>query len=121
METNGLDGVEVTKGVLARVGDIKEPVGTRLILAFRCPAFSIRDICVLRNQRTKEGNVPILIFVLFINAAHQRSRRRQDLIDEDEDGLLWRQLDALAYNVDKLAYGEIGGYQVLLFIDRCDV
>ena len=32
--------------------------------------------------------VPVLILVLLVNAAHQGSCRWQDLVDEDEDGLL---------------------------------
>jgi hypothetical protein len=43
--------------------------------------------------------------VLFVDAAHERSAGGQDLIDEDEDGLFWAQLDALADYVDELAYG----------------
>ena len=59
--------------------------------------------------------------MLFVYRAHERSCRRQDLIDEDEDGLLGRQLDALADNVDELADSEVGGNQVFLLIDGRDV
>jgi len=82
------NSLEVTEGILAGVGDVKES---------------------------------ILILMLLVNRTHERGGRWQDLIDEDEDGLLGRQLDALADDIDELAYGEIGGHQVLLFIDRCDV
>lgn len=59
--------------------------------------------------------------MFLVNAAHQRSRRREDLIDEDEDGLLRRKLDALADDVDELANGEVGGDEILLLVDRGDV
>lgn len=64
---------------------------------------------------------PILVLVLLVYRAHQSSRRRQDLIDKDEDGLLGRQLDALPYNVDELANREIGGDEVLLLVDGRDI
>ena len=53
--------------------------------------------------------------------AHQGCSRWQHLIDEDKDGLLRRELDALANNIDKLADGEVGGDQVLLLVDGRDV
>jgi hypothetical protein len=63
----------------------------------------------------------VLVLVLLIDRGHQRGGRRQDLIDEDEDGLLRRELDALADHVDELADGEVGGDQVLLLVDSRDV
>lgn len=63
----------------------------------------------------------ILILVLFVNAAHEGRSRREHLVDEDEDGLLWRELDALADDVNELTNGEICGNQVLLLVDGCDV
>jgi hypothetical protein len=59
--------------------------------------------------------------MLLINGAHERSCRGQDFIDEDEDGLLGGQLDALADNVDELTDGQIRGHQVLLLVDGRDV
>jgi hypothetical protein len=59
--------------------------------------------------------------VLLVDGAHERGGGRQDLIDEDEDGLLGRQLDALADHVDELAHCEVGGDQVLLLVDGRDV
>lgn len=59
--------------------------------------------------------------MFLVNAAHQRSRRREDLINEDEDGLLRRKLDTLADDVDELANGEVGGDEILLLVDRGDV
>lgn len=72
---------------------------------------------------THEGryDVPILVLVLLVDAAHERSGRWQDLIDKNKDGLLWRKLDALADYVDELPNGEIGWYEVLLFVDRRNV
>jgi len=59
--------------------------------------------------------------VLLINRTHEGGSRWQDFIDEDEDGLLGRELDALADYVDELAYGEICGHQILLLVDGRDV
>lgn len=65
--------------------------------------------------------IPILILVFLVNAAHERGGRWQDLINEDEDGLLGGELDALADYVDELADGEVGGDEVLLLVDGRDV
>lgn len=35
-----------------------------------------------------ESNVPVLVLVLLVNAAHEGGSGRQNLVDEDEDGLL---------------------------------
>lgn len=59
--------------------------------------------------------------MLFVDRTHECSRRWQHLIDEDEDGFLRRKLDALADDIDELAYGEVGWYQVLLLVDGCDI
>ena len=64
---------------------------------------------------------PVLILVLFVDRAHECSGGWQDLIDEDEDGLLWRQLDPLTNHIDELADGEIGGHEVLLLVNGRDV
>ena len=66
-------------------------------------------------------HVPVFILVLFVDAAHEGGCRREDFVDEDEDGLLRRQLDALSDDIDELAYGEICGDQVLLLINSSDV
>ena len=63
----------------------------------------------------------ILILVLFVDAAHERSSWREDLVDKDEDGLLRGQLDALADDVDKLSYGEVCRHEILLLVDGSDV
>ena len=63
----------------------------------------------------------VLVLVLVVDGAHERGRGRQHLIDEDEDGLLRRQLDALADHVDELAHGQVGRHQVLLLVDGGDV
>lgn len=59
--------------------------------------------------------------MLFVDAVHQRSRRGQDFVNEDEDGFLGRELDALSDHVDELADGEVGGNEVLLLVDGGDV
>jgi hypothetical protein len=47
--------------------------------------------------------------VLFVDRTHKRSGRWQDFIDEDEDSLLRRKLDALADDIDELPNREVGG------------
>ena len=59
--------------------------------------------------------------MLLVNATHEGSSRGKDLVNEDEDGLLRAELDALADDVDELADGEIGGHEVLLLVDGRDV
>jgi hypothetical protein len=65
--------------------------------------------------------LPILVLVLVVDAAHQSGSRRQDLIDKDEDGLLWGELDPLPDYVDELADGEICRHQILLLVDRRNI
>jgi hypothetical protein len=59
--------------------------------------------------------------VFLIDAAHQGGSWGKNLVDEDEDRLLGRELDALADNVDELANCEICWDQVFLLVDSCDV
>jgi hypothetical protein len=59
--------------------------------------------------------------VLLVDGGHERGGRREDLIDKDEDGLLGRELDALADHVDELSDGEVGRDEVLLLVDGRDV
>lgn len=59
--------------------------------------------------------------MLLVDRRHECCGRRQQLVDEDEDGLIGGQLNALADDVDELADGEVGGHQVLLLVDSCDV
>lgn len=63
----------------------------------------------------------ILVLVLVVDAAHESSSWREDLIDEDEDGFLGAELDALADYVDELTDSKIGGYEVLLLVDGGNV
>ena len=59
--------------------------------------------------------------MLLVDAAHQSSSWWENFIDEDEDGLLWRELDALADDVDELTDGEVGGDEVFLLVDGGNV
>lgn len=77
-----------------------------------------RKIRILNIRDVQET---ILVLVLLVDAAHERSSRWQHLIHEDEDGLLWAQLDALADDIDELADGEIRRDEVLLLIDGSDI
>jgi len=67
------------------------------------------------------SGVEFAYLVLLVYGAHEGSGRRQDLVDEDEDGLFGGQLDPLADNVDELADSEVGGDKVLLLVDGGDV
>ncbi len=59
------------------------------------------------NVRDVEEAILVLVFLVY--RAHKGGSGRQDLIDEDEDSLLGRQLNALADNVDELTDGKVGG------------
>lgn len=62
------------------------------------------------------ANIPVLVLVLLVDAAHQCSSRRQNFVDEYEDSLLGRELDSLANNIDELPNGEVGGNKVLFLV-----
>jgi hypothetical protein len=79
----------LAKGVLARVGDVQEAV-----------------LVLRRLAAAHLKGVTNLVFLVY--GAHQGGGGRQDLVDEDEDGLLRRQLNALTDDVDELADGEVG-------------
>jgi phage-related protein len=68
-------------------------------------------------METKKKDTPVFVLVLFIDRAHERSGRGQDLVDKDEDGLLRGQLDALADDIDELTDCQIRRHQILLFVD----
>lgn len=72
-------------------------------------------------KNVRDVKEAVFVFVLFVYRAHKSGCGGQNLVDEDEDGLLRRQLNALADNVDELADGEVGRDQVLLLVDGCDV
>jgi len=63
----------------------------------------------------------ILVLVLLIDTAHECSSGWQDLIDEDEDSLLRRELYALADNIDELTNGQIGWDEILLLVDSRNI
>ena len=95
-----------TKGVLARVS-----IHPGQLRNFEDhPWESLRDV---------EEAIFVLMFL--IDGTHESSSWWQDLIDEDEDGLLGRKLDAFADHIDELAHCEIGRHQVLLLIDGRDI
>jgi hypothetical protein len=63
----------------------------------------------------------IFILVLFVDAAHESSGGRKNLIHENEDGLLRGKLYALANNIDELSHCEVCRHEVLLLVDGGDV
>lgn len=71
----------------------------------RAPLSRILAKCVL--ARVADVEESIVVLVLLVDRAHESRRGWKDLVDEDEDGLLGGKLDALADDVDELAYGEV--------------
>jgi hypothetical protein len=73
-------------------------------------------ICQHPSRQEEYGSIlrdvqeAILVLVLLVDAAHQGSGGWQHLIDEDEDGLLWAQLNALADDIDELTDGQVSGH-----------
>lgn len=59
--------------------------------------------------------------MFIVHRRHQRGGRRQCLVDEDEDGLVGRQLDSLADDVDELAYGQIRWDEIFLLVNSSDI
>jgi hypothetical protein len=74
-----------------------------------------------RDKNLRDVEEAIFVLVLLVDAAHQRRCGRQHFIDENEDGLLGRKLDALADYVDKLSDGQVGRHQILLLVDRGNI
>ena len=84
--------------------------------------------CQQRDQRSsltvehiRDIQETILILVLFVDAAHESGSRWQDFVDEDENGLLWAELDALANDIDELSDGQVCRDEILLLVDGSDV
>ena len=83
----------LTKRVLARIAHIEEVV---LI-----PDIHNESVLPTKARATTHHHS----LVLLVDRAHQRRSWRQGFLHKYENGLLWRKLDPLANNVDKLAYG----------------
>jgi hypothetical protein len=75
----------------------------------------------IKVRYVRDVQKSVLILVLIIDAAHQSGCRRQNLVDEDEDGLLGAELDTLANDIYELTDSQIGGDEVLLLVDSSDV
>jgi len=87
---------------------------------------ALRYLCRLETSKgvlagVRDVQEAILILVLLIDAAHESCSGWQDLIDEDEDCLLWGELYALADYVDELTDCEVGRDQILLLVDRGNI
>ena len=59
--------------------------------------------------------------MVVVDGGHERSGRGKDVVYEDENSLLRRQLDALPHDVHKLAYGQVLRDQVLLLVNVGDI
>lgn len=82
---------------------------------------SFDDLTCYIMTNVRDIEEAVLVLVLFVDAAHESGGRWQYLVDEDEDGLLGRKLDALANYVDELADCKVCGDQVLLLVDGGNV
>ena len=67
-------------------------------------------------SRVLDVEKPILVPELLVYCGHERSRCWEPVVDKDEDGLLGRELDSLADDVDKLADSQVRGDKVLLLV-----
>jgi hypothetical protein len=56
--------------------------------------------------------------VFLVYRAHESSGRWQNLVDEDEDGFLGREFDALSNHIDELANGEVCGDKIFFLVNR---
>jgi hypothetical protein len=97
-----------TESVLAGVSIGQGRVSIKSIKSWRATQ-GIEDI--------RDVEEAIFVLVLFVDAAHQRGSRRKNFVDEYEDGLFGRQLDALADHVDELADGKVCGDEIFLLVD----
>ena len=59
--------------------------------------------------------------MFLVDAAHESSGRRQNFVDEDEDGFLLGKLNALADDVAELADCQVRGHKILLLVYGGDV
>lgn len=71
--------------------------------------------------RVRQIQEPIGVLVLLVQLRHQHGRRREDVVDEDEDGLLGGEFDALTNDKHKLPDGQFSRHQVLLLVDLWNV
>ena len=95
---------------------------TERVLARVAAAMLAGVICrVLLGKNIRNVKEAVLILVLLVYRAHQSGSRRQDFIDEDEDGLLGGKLDPLPNDIDKLTDRQVCRHQVLLLIDGRNV
>ena len=94
----------LTKRILARIAHIKEVV----LIPENNPGVSVIIRC------GPSCGYPGLL-VLLVNRAHQSRSWREGFIDEDEDGLLRCELDALANHVDELADRQVLQYGVVWY------
>ena len=65
------------------------------------------------------GNVEeaVLVLKVRVDLAHGRRRLRYGLVDEQEDGLLRRQLDAFAYDPHELGDRDVVGHQKFALVN----
>ena len=120
----GITALSSSAVYLGRAEGVLAGISVRISQSFSLSLASTSLICIVQEKEmcdVRNIQEPILILVLLIDTAHQCSRWWQNFINEDEDGLLWRKLDALADDVDELPDCEVRWDQVLLLVDGRDV
>ena len=93
----------------------------RKLLNTSCVSWPSQGQTKREPREMGKENVPVLILVLVVDAAHESGRGRQDLVDEDEDSLLRGELDALADYINELTNGQIGRDKIFLLVDGSDI
>ena len=63
----------------------------------------------------------VFILVLFIDAAHKSSRRGQNFVDKDENGLFRSKLDTFANDIAELADRQVRRNEILLLVYRRNI
>jgi len=58
--------------------------------------------------------------MFLVERAHGRARRRNHVVHEEEQSILWPQMDSLADEEVELANGQIRGHEVFLLIQISD-
>lgn len=63
----------------------------------------------------------VLVLLLLVQLPHRDAGLGQHLAHEQEDGLLWGQLDALPDDVHELGHRDVRGQQILPLVDVQDL
>jgi len=83
----------------------------------------VRDLIMSKSIFAAISNVQeaVLVLEVGVNLAHCRGGLRYGLVDEQEDGLLGRQLNALAYNPHELRDRNVVWHEELPLVNLGDL